>query len=243
MIVLFSDFGLTGPYIGQVKAVLYQHAPQVHVIDLFSDAPVHNPKASAYLLASYAKGFPQDTVFLAVVDPGVGTAQRLPVIVNADGHWFVGPDNGLFNVIAGHAQQIEAWHVSWPPAGLSASFHGRDLFAPLAADLSLGVLPSDEYLHPLQLTAWGEELTEIIYVDHFGNLMTGIRANSVNDTTSLVIDGIRGERVRTFGEVAVGKPLCYENANGLLELAVNQGRADVYFNASIGTPVQINSVL
>jgi len=241
MIVLFSDFGLSGPYIGQVKAMLYQHAPKVPVIDLFADAPVHNPKASAYLLASYAEGFPQGTVFLAVVDPGVGTRQRLPVILNADGHWFVGPDNGLFNVIAARAQQIDAWHVSWSPAGLSASFHGRDLFAPLAADLSLGVLPSNEFMHPLELTAWGKELTEIIYIDHFGNLITGIRASSVNEMTSLVIDGTSVDRVRTFGDVAAGTPLCYENANGLLELAVNQGRADVYFNANIGTPVQLTS--
>src|SRR5262245_5142495 len=98
MIVLFTDFGLSGPYTGQMKAVLGQMAPGTPVIDLFADAPVGNPKASAYLLAAYAAWFTTGTIFLCVVDPGVGGA-RLPVIVEADGRWFVGPDNGLFELI------------------------------------------------------------------------------------------------------------------------------------------------
>jgi len=242
MIVLFSDFGLSGPYLGQVRAVLCQHAPHVPVIDLFADAPVHNPKASAYLLASYAVGFPPDTIFLAVVDPGVGTAQRQPVLIKADGYWFVGPDNGLFNVIAARAEKIDAWHVSWTPPTLSASFHGRDLFAPLAADLAAGILPAEEHLHRVDLMRWDDALREVIYVDHFGNLITGIRACDVSDKVSLLIGGHTVPRVRTFADVAVGRPLCYENANGLLELAVNQGRADDYFQAAIGSSVCVHSV-
>jgi S-adenosylmethionine hydrolase len=241
MIVLFTDFGLTGPYLGQVRAVLCQRAPQVPVIDLFADAPVHNPKASAYLLAAYAKGFPQGTVFLAVVDPGVGTEMRQPVILKADGHWYVGPDNGLFNVIAARAQRLEAWHVSWRPAELSASFHGRDLFAPLAADLACGQLPRNDYLLPVNMQCWGEELPEVIYVDHFGNLITGIRAAALAEGDSLSIGTVSMPRVGTFADVPLGSPLCYENANGLLEVSVNQGRAEHYFKASLGTPVVVES--
>src|SRR5499427_3579133 len=98
MIVLFTDFGLEGPYTGQMKAVLHRMAPGIPVIDLFADAPVGNPKASAYLLAVYAEWFPVGTVFLCVVDPGVG-GTRPAVIVEADGRWYVGSGNGLFELV------------------------------------------------------------------------------------------------------------------------------------------------
>src|SRR5947209_2568791 len=98
MIVLFTDFGLAGPYTGQVNAVLHETAPCVLVISLFADAPAGRPKASAYLLAAYAAWFPAGTVFLCVVDPGVGGARR-PVIVEADCRLYVGPDNGLFELV------------------------------------------------------------------------------------------------------------------------------------------------
>ena len=96
--MLFTDFGLHGPYTGQMKAVLHQMAPGIPVIDLFADAPVGNPKASAYLLAAYAAWFPAGTVFLCVVDPGVG-GTRPAIIIEADGRWYVGPGNGLFELV------------------------------------------------------------------------------------------------------------------------------------------------
>src|SRR5581483_5751303 len=129
MIVLFSDFGLSGPYIGQVKAVFAEIVPTVPVIDLFADAPAGDPRAGAYLLAAYDDVFPAGTIFFAVVDPGVGTA-RLPVIVLADGRWYVGPDNGLMALVARRAAPATVWEITWRPPHLSASFHGRDLFAP-----------------------------------------------------------------------------------------------------------------
>jgi S-adenosylmethionine hydrolase len=239
MIVLFTDFGLSGPYLGQVRSVLHQHAPQTTVIDLFADAPTYNPLASAHLLSAYSEGFPAGTVFLAVVDPGVGSSQRETAIVKADGRWYVGPDNGLFNVIASRAAKLEAWHVSWQPEQLSASFHGRDLFAPLAAALANGTLPAEELLHPVTLPRVQAPLQEIVYVDHFGNLISGIRASDVSAGATLAIGGQKLPRERTFADVPLGTPLCYENANGLLEIAINQGRADTYFGAAVGTAVQI----
>ena len=98
MIVLFTDFGLSGPYVGQMKAVLHREAPGVAVVDLFADAPAFDPRRSAYLLAAYATEFPPPTVVLAVVDPGVG-GERRPVVVEADGRRFVGSDNGLFELV------------------------------------------------------------------------------------------------------------------------------------------------
>src|SRR5262249_35548406 len=140
MIVLFTDFGLHGPYTGQMKAVLHQMAPGIPAIDLFTDAPVGNPKASAYLLAVYAEWFPPGTVFLCVVDPGVG-GTRPSIILEANGRWFVGPGNGLFELIQRRARKTRSWNIDWKPERLSASFHGRDLFAPVAAMLARGDPP------------------------------------------------------------------------------------------------------
>jgi len=112
MIVLFTDFGLEGPYTGQVKAVLYQIAPAVPVIDLFADLPAGRPKPAAYLLAAYGVWFPPGTVVLAVVDPGVGSS-REAVIVEAAGRWYVGPDNGLFELVVRRADHVRSWAVPW----------------------------------------------------------------------------------------------------------------------------------
>jgi S-adenosyl-L-methionine hydrolase (adenosine-forming) len=123
MIALFTDFGLHGPYTGQMKAVLHQMAPGIPIIDLFADAPVGNPKPSAYLLAAYAAWLPVGTVFLCVVDPGVG-GTRPSIFLEADGRWYVGPGNGLFELIQRRAQETRSWDIDWKPKYLSASFHG-----------------------------------------------------------------------------------------------------------------------
>src|SRR5579864_4320927 len=112
MIVLFTDFGLAGPYTGQVMAVLQQSAPEVAVVSLFADAPAGNPKASAYLLAAYAAWFPEGTVFLCVVDPGVG-GERPAVIVEADRRWYVGPGDGLFELVLRRARKAQSFDITW----------------------------------------------------------------------------------------------------------------------------------
>ena len=241
MIVLFTDFGLTGPYVGQMKAALYRVAPDVPVIDLFSDAPAFNIRTNSYLLAAYSEVFPVDTVFLAVVDPGVGSEERLPVVVNCDGRWFVGPGNGLFDIVVRRAERSRQWGIVWRPETLSSSFHGRDLFAPVAAMLANGKQPELESLpqDEERLLRLPDDLTEIIYVDHFGNLISGFRASSVVPNASLLYRGLTIPRVKTFADVASGEPLCYENSNGLLEIALNQGRADDHFEARIGDSLEV----
>ena len=140
MIVLFTDFGL--PYTGQIKAVLHSHAPGVPVIDLFDEAP--EPMAAAYLLRAYGEDFPPSSVFLSVVDPGVG-GPRKPAVVEAGGRWYVGPDNGLFEMVVRHSEDTARWwEITWIPERLSASFHGRDLFAPVAARIAGGESPAKE---------------------------------------------------------------------------------------------------
>src|SRR5262245_3476713 len=240
MIALFTDFGLHGPYTDQMKAVLHQMAPGIPAVDLFADAPAGNPKASAYLLAAYAGWFQVGTVFLCVVDPGVGGA-RPAIILEADGRWYVGPGNGLFELVQRRAGEARSWDIDWQPERLSASFHGRDLFAPVAGMLARGEPPPGR---PHEDTAdrradWPDELSEIVYLDHFGNAMTGLRAAMLPPDAKFVAAGQALERARTFSDQPPGVAFWYENSNGLAEIAVNKGRADRDLGLTIGSPIEI----
>lgn len=241
MIVLFTDFGHAGPYVGQMKAVIAREAPGVPVIDLFADAPAFDPMASAYLLAAYWREFPAGTVFLCVVDPGVGGTRRA-VLLNAGERWFVGPDNGLMAIVARRCGAAATWRrIDWRPAGMSATFHGRDLFAPVAARLGKGIPPASSALDPGTVVGidWPDDLRRVIYVDHYGNAMTGHRAATIPDGTALAVAGRRLVRARTFGDVPAGTAFWYENANGLAEIAVNQGRADQILGLSVGSEISL----
>jgi len=250
MIVLFTDFGPGGPYLGQLKAVLYRAQPAVPVIDLMADAPAHDPMSSAYLLAAFVSEFPFGTVFLAVVDPGVG-GERRALVLEVDGRWYVGPDNGLFEPIMRRATHARGWEIGWRPDRLSSSFHGRDLFAPIAARLADGEHPWDKpmwherpWADALPLEAvrrpdWPDELARIVYLDHFGNAVTGIRALALTGPATLAVAGRRLRLARTFSDVPPGAAFWYENANGLAEIAVNQGRADRALDLAIGSAVTI----
>ena len=241
MIVLFTDFGLGGPYMGQMTAVVRRDAPDADIINLFSDAPAHNPKAAAYLLAAYVEEFPPGTVFLCVVDPGVG-GPRTPGVFMADGRWYVGPENGLTEIVMRHAGDAARWwEITWRPQRLSATFHGRDMFAPVAARIALGEeRPGLERpLEEIRRPEWPDDLAEVIFIDHFGNGITGVRAAKVQAGAELEVAGTRLKRADTCLNVPPGAPFWYENANGLAELAINQGRADRDLALSIGTPIKI----
>jgi S-adenosyl-L-methionine hydrolase (adenosine-forming) len=241
MIVLFTDFGLTGPYTGQVQAVLQQLAPSVPVIQLFADAPAGQPKPAAYLLAAYATWFSARSIFFCVVDPGVGSARR-GLIVEADGRLYVGPDNGLFELVLRRAGSPRCWEIMWRPATLSASFHGRDLFAPVAARLAQGDAPGmmcSEIHRPTQLE-WPDDLFEIVYIDHYGNALTGVRGDRLATTSVLVADSRhRFTHAETFTAVPAGQAFWYVNSNGLVEIAVNGGRADRVLGLAIGGAVAV----
>jgi len=239
MIVLFTDFGWQGPYVGQMKAVLAQQAPDQVVIDLMHDAPVFNTRAAAYLLASLVDPFPKDTVFLVVVDPGVGSDERRPCVLNADGRWYVGPDNGLLNVIATQSTEYKAWVIDWQPEFLSDSFHGRDLFAPVAAQLASGQLPEMTETSLAQNPQdWPAELAEIIYLDSFGNAMTGLHGARINKDATLIINATRINYARVFSETEKAEPFWYVNSNGLVEIAMNQADAARTLGLEIGTQLQ-----
>ena len=226
MIVLFTDFGVGDPYVGQLHAVLAHAAPAARVVNLFHSVPNYDIRAGAFLLAAYSAGFNPDTVFLCIVDPGVG-GERRAVILNADGFWYVGPDNGLFHVVARRAKRYSIQEIRWRPTKLSASFHGRDLFAPAAAMLARGDMP---LAMPTELSIppgpeWPEDLAEIMYIDHYGNAVTGMRAMTLDRAQKLRVKTHALPYARVFVEVPMGQAFWYENANGLAEIAVNRGSA------------------
>ncbi len=238
MLVMFTDFGCHGPYLGQMEAVLRRRAPGIDVIDLLNDAPRTDPRHSAYLLAALARWWPPGTVFLCVVDPGVG-GERRAVALEADGKWFVGPDNGLFNTVAVQCISHVDWHeIVWRPPRLSASFHGRDLFAPVAAALATG--KGAGLLRPCDapdLTGWPADLAEIIYLDHYGNAITGLSFRHDWQGRHLQVAGRTIPPARTFSDVAEGEAFWYENSMGLVEIAVNRGSAAAALGLTVGTPV------
>ncbi len=238
MIVLFTDFGSSGPYTGQMEAVLKQMAPKVPVIHLLHDAPRGDPRLSSYLLAALRYSFPQGTVFLAVIDPGVG-GERIPVALHADGQYFVGPDNGLMNTVALQSKQTNWQEIVWRPDNCSMSFHGRDLFAPIAASLATG--SSEDRLKPLVQTGleeWPADLKEIVYFDHYGNAMTGQRYGQKMKGKKLVVSGARIHQAETFCSVLAGGAFWYCNSSGLVEIAVNQGSAREKLALTLGTEIE-----
>jgi len=247
MLVLFTDFGLEGPYVGQMKAVLHQGAPGVPVVDLMHDAPACEPRRAAYLLAAYASAFPEGSVFIAVVDPGVG-GERRAVVLQSGGRWYVGPDNGLLALVRRRQGGSRAWQITWRPERLSASFHGRDLFAPVAAQIASSSGTAD--------APWGREidagsldrddlpdqLAEIIYVDRFGNGISGLAGENFSPNHRFVVHNIEIKGETTFSSVPVGALFWYVNSNGLVEIACNRGRADRKVGLVVGTAIGVNKI-
>jgi len=239
MILMFTDFGCPGPYLGQMRLSIERHAPGIPVLALMSDVTPLNPRAAAYLLAALSAEIPPGAVLLGVVDPGVGTESRQPVVMRAADRWFVGPGNGLFSAVAQQHPPTQAWRITWRPSRLSDSFHGRDLFAPVAAMLARGDEVPGEPMDPSGLGPrdWPDDLAEIIYLDGFGNAMTGMRASTLDPHQHLAVHAHRVSPARTFGDVAPGTAFWYANACGLAEIAVNQGSARELLGLSVGDSV------
>ncbi len=241
-IFLFTDFGAADIYVGQVKAVLQQRASNVPVVDLLHNAPAFNVKASAHLLAALPGQLPPGSVTLAVVDPGVGGA-RDAVALLADGNWFIGPDNGLLSVLAERAKTCVYWRITWRPERLLASFHGRDLFAPVAAAIARGEFPAGraESVPRLSVDFGGDDLGEIIYIDHYGNAFTGLRAQDLPRDARIVADGRCLKHASVFSDVPAGEPFWYENSLGLVEIAGNTCSAAESLGLEIGQFVAVET--
>ena len=238
MILSFTDFGWRGPYLGEMRAAALREAPGVVYVDLLADAPAFRPDLAAYLLAALARRFTRGDVVLAVVDPGVGS-ERAPLALEVDGIWFVGPDNGLFEIVLRRAGTVQPHVITWRPESLSSSFHGRDLFAPVAARLASGRLDGLEQAAPRRYAQWPDDLDCVVHIDAFGNLITGRRAASLDPAATLNVGGSAVRPARTFAEVPHGCLFWYANSSGLVEIAMNGGDAASRLGLAIGASLML----
>lgn len=249
-ITLLTDFGVSDNYVGIMKGVILGINPHAIVIDITHDVPPQDVWAAAYLLATAHPYFPAGTVHVAVVDPGVGTERRA-IAVETERAFFVAPDNGLLTPILKEEKIRRVVALTEPRYWLpepGATFHGRDIFAPVAAHLSLGVPLGEmgpEVDDPVLLN-WpypqkrpdGSIVGHVLHIDRFGNLVTDIHQKDINGDVTLEVAGLRLQGLkRTFADVEIGEPLAYIGSTGRLEIAIRQGNAAETFKIRRGDEI------
>jgi S-adenosylmethionine hydrolase len=261
-LAIITDFGYRDHYVGTMKGVIASIAPSAPVVDITHGVPAQSVAAGAIALRESWRFFPPRTVFLAVVDPGVGTARAPIAIETLTGARFVGPDNGLLWLAAneaGIAKIVKLTSSRHRLTDVSATFHGRDIFAPAAAYLwrgtplsSLGsALASTSIVQlklPRPVDSAREVRGEVIYVDGFGNLVSNIDRSALkkfdarfrHKSLSVRIDGGATIRLRdAYGDAPKGAPLAIFGSFGLLEVAIRDGNAAVHFAAGPGSSVSL----
>lgn len=239
-IALITDFGAGGGYTGQIRLLLAEALPAMPVVDLISDLEPFRPELAAYFLPGLLRGMPQDTMYLCVVDPGVGS-QREALALEADACWYVGPDNGLLALVGRRARHKTWWCLHGRTEQMSATFHGRDLFRALAEGIAkTGNVPGEacgeEHVEGYD---WPEDLPKIVYRDGFGNLCSGLHRSVLGDNPRLRLGGCELKPVRTYSDAEPGEPIWYENSFGLVEVAISGGRADEQLGVGPGDELQV----
>ncbi|MGH7863797.1 MAG: SAM hydrolase/SAM-dependent halogenase family protein [Candidatus Binataceae bacterium] len=261
-IALLTDFGYRDHYVGVMKGVIASIAPAAPIIDITHGVPAQSVTAGAIALRAAASFFPPRTVFLAVVDPGVGTSRRAVAVETRDGARWVGPDNGLLSLAvecAGFARAVEITSQRHRFAIVSATFHGRDIFAPAAAHLWRGAPlrelgPSIARIQSLKLPApssRGREVRgEVLYVDGFGNLVSNIGSESIARLRSRFAAKKLSVRIGrsapimlrpAYADAPRSAPLAIVGSLDLVEVAVRDGRADARFAAGPGTQLVLSA--
>jgi S-adenosyl-L-methionine hydrolase (adenosine-forming) len=260
LITLTTDFGYADPYVGIMKGVISRIDPQARMVDLSHGVPAQDIMAAALLLRHSLQYFPRGTIHIAVVDPGVGSARR-PLLVEADGNYFIGPDNGVLSLaITRGGRPSRIIHLSntiYYLRPTSATFHGRDIFAPVAAYLSLGIAPEafGETINDCVELHWPTILRtettiegQIVYIDGFGNLFTNIGADDLEKLSrrplritvrDLTILGLADN----YAAVEPGKYVTLINSWGLLEIAIYKESAKRRSGAIVGDKVEVAPVL
>ena len=260
VLTLMTDFGHKGPYVASMKGVIYQRFPTARIVDVSHENQVHWPPEAGFWLERCFRYFPRGTVHVAVVDPGVGTSRDIVALLH-EGQLFLAPDNGLVGPLVYRAGAKIVHRLD--PARLanlelpspSATFHGRDIFAPLAADLASG------HREPIDLgprvavddlvPGWTEEprrgennLTGVVITfDHFGNVITNIEGSALDDFSHPVVR-IAGQTIkvkRTYGDVAPGNYLALVNSFDMLEVARAEGSARDGLGVERGAPIEVRS--
>jgi S-adenosylmethionine hydrolase len=255
IITLLTDFGLRDHFVGVMKGVIAAIAPRARVIDISHEIEAHRVGPARFLLAQSWPHFPKGTIHVAVVDPGVGSERRA-ILVEAAGHCFVGPDNGLFTdvLVLPKARAREITNRELMRAEVSATFHGRDLFAPVAAHLAAGVRPAqvgrridDAFrLGGGKVVRTGRRYWsgEVAYIDRFGNLITNIETRDFPDLAArrfvLRVGMIEIDHLSPhYASGAPGEPIALIGSAGTVEIAVNQGSAAKRLGIEIGAPVEL----
>jgi S-adenosylmethionine hydrolase len=269
-IALTTDFGISDPYVGVMKGVIAGINPNAHVIDMCHNVEPQNISHGSMLLSTSYAYFPSGTIHLAVVDPGVGT-DRAPLIVVTPKAYFVVPDNGLISGVLHkymNKMELRSGRVTVPDQckafkitksdlflnPLSKTFHGRDIFAPIAAHMSLGLSPNhlgtpvetvvSNDIFPV-VHADGKIIGSVVYVDHFGNLITNIENNMLDAFSSVTVQ-ISGHRIISLNSTFNESDLPLQNSiialpgsNGYLEIALPNGNASHTFHLSVGAEVTV----
>ena len=262
IITLTTDFGLADEYVGVMKGVILSRAPDTTIVDLSHAIETQNIRQAAQLIKSAYRYFPENTIHLVVIDPDVGTRRKL-ILLQAHGHLFLAPDNGVLGLLlkpehfqAAYEVQCEKYYLT----PVSATFHGRDILAPVAAHLAAGLEPAAvgpamerqalKIIESAELKIdrdTGTIIGEIINVDHFGNLQTNISGSSLNELgevdSSNVKVLLKGKSIvgiqDAYAHKAQGEILIIIGSRGFLEIAINQGNAAISLGAGIGDPVKI----
>jgi len=250
VVTFTTDFGTTDAYAGAMKGVVLSLAPRSVLVDITHAIPRHDVRAGAWVLAESAPCFPPGSVHVAVVDPGVG-GPRAGLVVEAAGHLFVGPDNGLLTLAAFAPRRV--FRIENPlfrRARPSPTFHGRDVFAVAAGRLAEGLPaceagPAAETMTDLFLPAsgcvHGDGEGEVVHIDVFGNLVTSFPGGEVEGRWELICAnrGFELRGGRTFSDVPPGRLVCYEGSSGRIEIAVREGSAAALTGCQVGTSIHL----
>jgi S-adenosylmethionine hydrolase len=256
LITLTSDFGLRDPFVGVMKGRILGVAPTVRIVDLTHDIVAHWPAEAGFWLRRSFRYFPAGTVHVAVVDPGVGTARDIAMVL-FEGHIFLAPDNGLLDEVVRDQRGAKLWHLDMTQLeGLgidrpSATFHGRDIFAPIAAALADNRIKPEGIGRDVDalIPSWVDDVTVgehrvsgvVITIDHFGNLITNIDRRACEKLIDPVVHAgkLSLPLRRTYGDVRPGDPIALFNSFGVVEIAVAEGRAVDVLGLSRGAPVSV----
>jgi S-adenosylmethionine hydrolase len=263
IIALLTDFGNKDFYVGAMKGIIYSICPEATVVDSTHQITPYNLKEGALTLYHTAKEFPPGTIFVAVVDPGTGTKRRPMVLLTLDGKYFVGPDNGIFNTVLREVGVRKIYQIKNPQwmrqKGVSKTFYGRDIFAPVAAHLAAGwpveeVGPEIKAYSLLSSTPAkrrGNRIKgEVTAIDHYGNVILNIPGELFKE-----LDLTRGVTLHvhyqnnkvtlkwaaTYGAVPEGEGMLIISGGGFLELAVNRGSAARKYGLEVGEAVTIEN--